>query len=164
MDNGTFDGQPAYTNGGITAEVYAATPTAYTMSFSNFIVAPLVLNPSYSTKENTVLTVPKPGVLTNDLDVYGTNLIATLIGGSTNGTLNLNTNGGFTYTPATNFSGIDGFTFRAIDKLNQLGTATATITVTPAPTLTVTASNLARVYGTTNPPWTFGYTGFIGGD
>ncbi len=164
VDNGTFDGQPAYTNGGITAEVYAATPTAYTMSFSNFIVAPLVLSPSYSTKENTVLTVPKPGVLTNDLDVYGTNLIATLISGPTNGTLNLSTNGGFTYTPATNFSGIDGFTFRAIDKLNQLGTATATIIVTPAPTLTVTASNLARVYGTTNPPWAVGYTGFIGGD
>ena len=164
VDNGTFDGQPALMNGGITAEVYAASPTAYTMSFSNFIVAPLVLNPSYSTRENTVLTVPKPGVLTNDFDVYGTNLIATLIGGPTNGTLNLSTNGGFTYTPATNFSGIDGFVFRLNDKLNVLGVATATITVTPLPTLTVTADNQARIYGTTNPILTVSYTGFTNND
>jgi len=164
VDDGTFSGQPAFTNGGITAEVYAATPTAYTMSFSNFIVAPLVLNPSYSTKENTALTVPKPGVLTNDFDVYGTNLIATLISGPTNGTLNLSTNGGFTYTPATNFSGNDGFVFRVNDKLNVLGVATATITVTPQPTLTVTADNQSRIYGTTNPILTVSYTGFINGD
>ena len=164
VDNGTFDGQPAFTHGGITAEVYAATPTAYTMSFSNFIVAPLVLNPSYSTKENTMLTVPKPGVLTNDLDVFGTNLIATLIRGPTNGTLNLSTNGGFTYTPANNFSGSDGFVFRLNDKLNVLGVATATITVTPRPTLTVTADNQARIYGTTNPILTVSYTGFMNDD
>jgi hypothetical protein len=164
VDNGTFDGQPALMNGGITAEVYAASPTAYTMSFSNFIVAPLVLNPSYSTKENTVLTVPKPGVLTNDLDVYGTNLIATLLSGPTNGTLNLSTNGGFTYTPATNFSGNDGFVFRLNDKLNVLGVATATITVTPLPTLTVTADTQARIYGTTNPILTVSYTGFTNND
>jgi hypothetical protein len=160
VDNGTFDGQPALMNGGITAEVYAATPTAYTMSFSNFIVAPVLLNPSYSTKENTVLTVPKSGVLTNDLDVYGTNLIATLISGPTNGTLNLSTNGGFTYTPVTNFSGIDGFVFRLSDQQNVLGVAAATITVTPLPTLTVAADNQARFYGTTNPILTFSYTGF----
>ncbi|MGA2685013.1 MAG: MBG domain-containing protein, partial [Verrucomicrobiota bacterium] len=164
VDNGTFDGQPALMNGGITAEVYAATPTAYTMSFSNFIVTPLLLNPSYSTKENTGLTVPKPGVLTNDLDVYGTNLIATLISGPTNGTLNLSTNGGFTYTPVTNFSGIDGFEFRLSDHQNVLGIATATITVTPLPTLTVTADNQARIYGTTNPILTFSYTGFTNND
>ena len=164
VDNGTFDGQPALMNGGITAEVYAATPTAYTMSFSNFIVAPVLLNPSYSTKENTVLTVPKPGVLTNDLDVYGTNLIATLISGPANGMLNLSTNGGFTYTPVTNFSGIDGFVFRLSDKQNVLGVATAIITVTPLPTLTVTADNQSRNYGTTNPILTFSYTGFTNND
>ena len=164
VDNGTFDGRPAYTNGGITAEVYAASPTAYTMSFSNFIVAPLVLNPIYSTKENTALTVPKPGVLTNDFDVYGTNLTAALISGPTNGTLNLNTNGGFTYTPATNFTGTDGFTFQANDKLNHLGTGTASITVIPVPILTVIADNQARLYGATNPICTVSYTGFTNGD
>jgi hypothetical protein len=163
VDNG-FGGQPVYTNGGITAEVYAASPTAYTMSFNNFIVTPLVLNPSYSTKQNNALIVPKPGVLTNDFDVYGTNLIATLIGGPTNGTLNLSTNGGFTYMPATNFSGIDGFVFRASDKLNVLGVGTATITVIPLPVLTATADNQARIYGTTNPALTVSYTGFTNGD
>jgi hypothetical protein len=164
VDNGSFDGQPAYASGGVALEVYAATPTAYTMSFSNVIVAPLVLNPRYSTKKNTQLTVPNPGVLTNDFDVYGTNLIAVLFTGPTNGTLNLSSNGGFTYTPATNFAGTDGFTFQANDKLKHLGAASATITVTPTPTLSVTADNQFRIYGTTNPTLTASYTGFINSD
>ena len=164
VDNGSFDGQPAYASGGVALEVYAATPTAYTMSFSNVIVAPLVLNPRYSTKENTALTVPNPGVLTNDFDVYGTNLVAALSAGPTNGTLNLSSNGGFTYTPATNFAGTDGFTFQANDKLKHLGAASATITVTPTPTLSVTADNQFRIYGTTNPTLTASYTGFINSD
>ena len=79
VDNGTFDGQPVYTSGGITAEMYAATPTAYTMSVSNVTVFPLVFNSSYSTRENTALAVTNPGVLNGATDVYGTNLIAALV-------------------------------------------------------------------------------------
>ena len=162
VDNGNFDTQPALTNGGISVEMYAATP--YIMSVTNVAVFPLAFNPGYSTRENTALTVANPGVLSGDTDVYGTNLIAVLVSGPTNGTLILSSNGGFIYTPATNFAGTDGFTFQANDKLNHLGTNTASITVVAAPTLTVTASNQVRAYGTTNPIWTVSYTGFINGD
>ncbi len=165
LDNGAFDGQSAFTNGGVSLDLWAASPTAYTMSVSNVAVFPLMFNSSYSTRENTALAVTNPGVLNGATDVYGTNLIAALIAGPTNGILNLSSNGGFTYTPANNFAGTDGFTFQANDKLNHLGTNTATLTVLPgAPTLTVTADNQVRLYGATNPILTASYNGFINGD
>ena len=163
VDKGTFDTKPAYPNGGISIGMYTR-PSAYSLSVSNVAVNPLVVNDYYSVKENTSLTTTNPGVLTNDLDVYGTNLTAVLINGPTNGILNLSSNGGFTYTPSANFAGTDGFTFQASDKSNSLGIASATISVISAVTLTVTASNLSRTYGTTNPALTVGYTGFINGD
>jgi hypothetical protein len=164
VDNGAFDGQPALTNGGVSIDMYAASPTAYTIAVSNVAVFPLVFDQSYNTKKNTSLVVTNPGVLANALDVYGTNLAAILVSGPTNGTLNLSSNGGFTYTPATNFTGMDGFTFQAKDLLKYLGTAKATITVIPVPTLTVTADNQARTYGTANPIFTVSYNGFVNGD
>jgi len=130
-DTGSFDGQPAITNGGISLDLWTASPTAFTLSVSNVAVAPLVLNDSYSVKENTTLIVTKPGVLSNDTDIYGTNLTAALVSGPTNGTLNLSTNGGFTYTPAANFSGTDHFAVQASDKQNQLGISQVTINVIP---------------------------------
>ncbi|MDQ3820672.1 MAG: cadherin-like domain-containing protein, partial [Acidobacteriota bacterium] len=45
-----------------------------------------------------------------------------------NGTLTLNQNGSFTYTPNRNFSGTDSFTYRASD--GQLDSNVATVTIT----------------------------------
>ena len=42
-------------------------------------------------------------------------LTFSLVSGPTNGTLNLNTNDSFSYTPATNFTGTDLFTYQASD-------------------------------------------------
>ena len=165
MDNGAFDGQPALNNGGVAISMFAQSPTAFTMSVSNVIVAPLVPNTSFSTGENAPLTISKPGVLGSALDVYGTNLTATLLAGPANGTVNLSTNGGFTYTPATNFFGTDGFTFQASDKLNNFGPVNVTITVLQITNMiTVTVNNTNRLYGSTNPVFTVSYSGFVNGD
>ena len=43
--------------------------------------------------------MPAPGVLGNDTDVEGTPLTAVLVTGPAHGTLTLNPNGSFTYTP-----------------------------------------------------------------
>ena len=64
-------------------------------------------------------------VLTNDTDVDGNTLTATLVSGPTHGTLDLNADGTFTYTPAANYNGADSFTYRAND-----GTRPTTATVT----------------------------------
>ncbi len=55
------------------------------------------------------------GVLGNDTDPDGDALTAELVGNATNGTLQLNSNGSFAYTPPANFNGTTSFTYRARD-------------------------------------------------
>ncbi len=77
--------------------------------------APVAMNDSYTTDPNTPLAVAAPGVLTNDTDADGDALKALLVSPPNNGTLGLNTDGSFRYTPNTNFSGTDSFTYQASD-------------------------------------------------
>src|SRR5213075_2832803 len=94
--------------------------------------APVAANDdSYTTPEDTQLTVTAPGVLANDSDVDGDALSAVLATGPSHGTLTLNGDGSLVYMPALNFNGIDSFTYRATDGQAQSGIATVTITVTP---------------------------------
>ena len=129
VTDNNFDGVPAYTNGGIGLHMFMS--SAFVATFDNVLVSPLVTDDSYGVNENTNLTVVAPGVLGNDTAVYGSNLVAILVSGPTNGTVNLNTNGGFTYTQALNYVGTDSFTYQANDGQTNLGVATATITVNP---------------------------------
>jgi hypothetical protein len=61
---------------------------------------PVAADNAYSTAEDTPLTIAAPGVLSNDVDVDGDPLTAQWVAGPANGTLVLNLNGSFTYTPA----------------------------------------------------------------
>jgi VCBS repeat-containing protein len=92
--------------------------------------APVAVEDTYSTDEDTVLNVAAPGVLTNDSDVDGDPLTAVQVIGPANGTLTLNANGSFTYTPNADFNGTDTFTYRANDGTADSNVATVTITVT----------------------------------
>jgi len=75
-------------------------------------------------------------VLGNDTDVEGDALTAILVSNSSNGTLSFNPNGSFTYTPHSNTSGTDSFTYRANDGSADSNVAMVTITVTATPTPT----------------------------
>ena len=92
--------------------------------------APSAVNDSYSVNEDAVLTIAAPGVLGNDSDVEGASLTAVLGVGPAHGILALSANGGFTYTPAANYSGPDTFTYRATDGTSESALATVAITVT----------------------------------
>jgi VCBS repeat-containing protein len=81
----------------------------------------------YSTLEDTALTVGAPGVLTNDSDPDGDSISAVQFTTPAHGTVVGNANGGFTYTPANNYSGLDSFTYKASD--GQLTSNTATVTI-----------------------------------
>src|SRR5207247_109624 len=84
--------------------------------------APVAANDdSYTTPEDTQLTVSAPGVLANDSDVDSDALSAVLVSNTTHGTLTLNGEGSFTYMPALNFNGIDSFTYKASDGQAQRG-------------------------------------------
>jgi uncharacterized protein len=91
--------------------------------------APVAANDSYSTNEDTTLNVAAPGVLSNDSDVDFDSLTAVLVSGASHGTLTLNANGSFSYTPALNYNGPDSFTYKVSDGLANSNTATVSITV-----------------------------------
>ncbi|WP_345375540.1 Ig-like domain-containing protein [Frondihabitans cladoniiphilus] len=91
-------------------------------------VNPGAVNDTATATSGQALTVATPGVLAND---NGTGLSATVVTGPTHGTLTLNTNGSYVYTPASTFSGTDTFTYKATDSAGRSTTATDTITVLP---------------------------------
>jgi hypothetical protein len=92
---------------------------------------PLVFAHSYSVLDNGTLSVPANGVLANDLSPNGQPLTAVLGSGPAHGTVGLNANGSFTYTPAANFVGSDSFTYEARGSDGTLSTAApVTIQVT----------------------------------
>jgi VCBS repeat-containing protein len=94
--------------------------------------APVAVNDSYSTKQNTALVVSAAdGVLSNDTDADNDPLTAILVAGPSNGNLTLNPDGSFTYTPNSNFTGTDSFTYQARDGIADSNTATVSIEVTP---------------------------------
>src|SRR5437762_34196 len=103
--------------------------------------APVAVNDSFTTAEDTQLTVNAPGVLANDSDVDGDALSAVLVSNPTHGTLTLNSDGSLVYVPALNFNGIDSFTYKASDGQVQSGVATVTITVTPVNDAPVAAND-----------------------
>lgn len=104
--------------------------------------APTGVDDSYITAQNTTLVVAARGVLTNDLDPENNTLSASLIAGPEHGTVVLSSNGGFTYFPATDYSGPDSFTYRVRDSPSSASAnpTTVSLTVTPV-TSTPTAFN-----------------------
>ena len=72
------------------------------------------------------------GVLDNDTDVDLDELTADLVAGLVpeQGTLTLNPDGSFLFTPAESFSGDATFTYRAFDGIEYSTTVTVTIHVT----------------------------------
>ncbi|OIN56867.1 hypothetical protein BLX24_23130 [Arsenicibacter rosenii] len=77
----------------------------------------------------TPINQPVPGnVLTNDLG-YGLPLTATLLGQPTSGTVTLTSNGSYTYTPPTGFTGTVTFPYRACNTPTSCATALVTIKV-----------------------------------
>ena len=91
---------------------------------------PVAVADSYQTNEDAPLTISaQNGVLSNDTDVDGDPLEAMLISGPSNGTLTLNADGSFTYTPNANFNGEDTFTYRAVDPSDAEASATVTVTI-----------------------------------
>ncbi|MBS1705431.1 MAG: cadherin-like domain-containing protein [Armatimonadetes bacterium] len=91
--------------------------------------APTANNDSYSVSYNTPLTVNSPGVLGNDSDPQGSAITAQIVSNPTKGTVVLNSNGSFTYTPNSGQSGVDTFTYKASDGVLTSSNATVTLTI-----------------------------------
>ena len=102
----------------VTTDDVASDPTVVTVAFDPVPDAPVAQEDLFETTEDATLVIGEAqGVLANDTDADGDRLEAVLEPGNGpfNGTLALDALGGFTYTPARDFFGEDGFTYRARD-------------------------------------------------
>ncbi|OED35410.1 hypothetical protein AB833_29690 [Chromatiales bacterium (ex Bugula neritina AB1)] len=86
--------------------------------------APQAVNDNAFTDENVPVVV---SVLTNDTDIEGDSLSVSSVSSPVNGAVSINGDGTITYTPATNFSGVDPFEYTITD--GNSGTDTATVVV-----------------------------------
>jgi len=137
--NGGFSYAPNANFNGTDSFVYQASdgttlsaPVTVTLNVAAINDAPTANADSYTTGEDTPLTVAGPGVLGNDTDIDGNALSAVLVGGPASGTLTLNPDGSFLYTPNGNFNGTDSFTYQVSDGVTLSSPVTVTLNVTPA--------------------------------
>jgi hypothetical protein len=85
---------------------------------------------AYEVSAGSTLNVGAPGAMSA---AVGSGLQASLVSGVSDGSLTLNADGSFSYTPAPGFSGDDSFTVSAVDGAAQdAGTETVTVIVDPA--------------------------------
>src|SRR5207302_5693650 len=95
--------------------------------------APTAKDDFYIVTENNTLNAGAPGVLGNDSDPEGDPLTAGLVSGPSHGSLTLNSDGSFVYTPASNFLGSDSFTYKANDGMLDSNTAVVNMVVNAIP-------------------------------
>jgi hypothetical protein len=143
----TLAGTPAAATGGsypLTITAANGVGANATQAFTLTVNASSAAQPdNYSIAHDTPLNVAAPGILGNDSGVPAPTLtsvtgngaacsafpctVATVQGGSAV----VNANGGFLYTPAAAFAGVDTFTYAVVNSAGPSG-ATVTITVTDA--------------------------------
>lgn len=134
--NNDFDGQVTFTYQAIDGTGRRSAPTTVTIDITPVNDAPVATGGTYSAVENQTLTVNQANgllraanPLVTDVDTPRANLTVELVDGPTEGTLTLNPNGSFSYTPPAEFNGLVTFTYRAFDGALHSNTATITIDV-----------------------------------
>ena len=127
--NGTFTYTPAAGYAGPDSFTYQlCSPGGCDTATVNITVGPDAVNDSFTTPAGGSLN---NSVATNDIVAAGSTF--TVVGaGPSHGTLTLNSNGSFTYTPAVNYAGPDSFTYQVCSPGGTpCDTATVNITVGP---------------------------------
>ena len=98
------------------------------------------------------MSVAAPGVLGNDTDPDGDALTAVLVSGPAHGTLTLNADGSFSYTPDPDYNGPDTFSYHASDGKLDSDPVTVTIDVGPVDDPAPPAGPAAAPPADTAPP------------
>src|SRR5439155_207306 len=134
--NGSFSYVPAANYNGSDSFTYKANDGQAdsgiaTVSITITVVkdAPVAVDDSYTTTEDTIFLLDALPMLANDSDVDGDTLNAVLVSQPTHGSLTLNSNGSFSYVPSANYNGSDSFTYKANDGQADSGIATVSITI-----------------------------------
>jgi CSLREA domain-containing protein len=147
-------------------EHYLPTTAGGTITLLNS--PPQGMDDAYEADEDMPLVVAAPGVLANDSDVNGDGLTAVMATNPAHGTVTLNSNGSFTYTPEADYNGPDSFIYRADDGTDSSNLATVMITVNAVNDVpgavddgySVVTGNMLMV----NPPGVLGNDSDVDGD
>ncbi len=106
----------------------ASFPATVNLTVSN--PPPVAVDDTYATEHQTVLSVSaEDGVLANDSDPNNNPMTAEVLTQPQHGTLQMESSGAFTYTPAAGFGGYDTFTYRASDGESTSSPAEVSISV-----------------------------------
>jgi Domain of unknown function (DUF4347)/Bacterial Ig domain/Cadherin-like domain/SdrD B-like domain/Bacterial Ig-like domain len=138
----------------------SVSPTGLTAVPNSVEITSIAVNDTYTTVGNTPLTVNAAnGLLANDIDFNGDALTIGFVASPViGGTVVLNSDGSFTFTPTTGFSGAASFTYVSHDAAgNSDQAATVTINVS-APTwyVSTTGSDTTGTGTSANPFATIG--------
>lgn len=138
--NGSFVYTPAANFNGVDTFTYRASDGVLTSNIETVTIsvtavndAPVSVGDSYSTDQNVSLSVPARGLLSNDSDVDGDVLVASVVTSPTHGTLTVAADGSFRYTPTTGYNGLDSFTYLASDGLASSAVTTVSLNIVPPP-------------------------------
>lgn len=139
--NGSIVYTPNFDFSGTDTFVYRASdgqnlsePATVTINIGAGNRAPVAVRDSYTALRNTPLVVlAAEGVLANDSHPDGRPLTAQIISLPTGINLVMTPDGGFTYTPATNYEGRFTFSYAARDDQGSSAIASVTITVVAPP-------------------------------
>ena len=138
--SGTFTYTPLLNDNGSVSFSYHArdgtlssTTVSVTITITAVNDAPVAVADSATATEDIGLVVVAPGLRSNDIDVDTAlaSLVASIVSQPAHGTVIVNGNGSYTYTPTTNYNGPDSFTYRVSDGAAFSSAATVTLTVTP---------------------------------
>ncbi|UJW92748.1 Ig-like domain-containing protein [Vibrio parahaemolyticus] len=136
--DGTFTYQPNENFNGTDSFTYQACDSLGECSSATVMItvspvndAPIANDDSYSTSQDTTLTIPANGVLINDVDIDNDPLIVidADVTSTFGGVVNVSSDGSFIYQPADGFAGIDTFNYTVDDGNGGSSSATVTITV-----------------------------------
>ncbi len=94
---------------------------------------PVAVDDQFTLVAEDTIHVAAPGLVANDSDADGDALSVTLVSGPANGTLSLNADGSFSYTPNPGYVGNDRFTYQVDDGSGTGGTATVKFAILVAP-------------------------------
>ncbi len=129
--------------------------TATGLTPGSVVITPIAVNDTYTLTGNTPLTVnAADGVLANDIDFNGDALTALSATNVVGGSVTLNSDGSFTFTPTTGFAGTASFQYSAHDAAGNSDTVgTVKLTVT-APVWYVDSANTGSQDGSFAHPFT----------
>lgn len=125
MPDSNWNGTSSFKWNGSDGIAYAAQAAYVNITVNPVNDAPKAQDGSLVTDEDT-----EKSAQLSAIDIDGDRLTYTLVTGTANGTVEVKTDGGYTYKPNLNYIGYDSFTFKVNDGMTDSNTATVTITVT----------------------------------